>query len=167
MVQLIIIFIAIYFYRRYKKANPSLTPEEKIRLKVEQEAQREKEGQERKKREAELKKARKAMLDSFEQSNYRVYFCHSLVSEESEIHPLDGSTNDVIVEGKTNLKELYAQGFRLTTAEKTGASAQLDAFNFLLHLERNVEKVVKPFKVKRVPPPPPPPPLPPPPMKKS
>lgn len=165
MVQIIIILVAIYIYRQYKKANPSLTPEEKLRLKVEQEAQSEKERQERKKRESELKKARKAMLESFEQSNYRVYFCYSLVNEESEIHPIDESTNDVIVDGKTNLKELYAQGFRLTTAEKTGASAQLDAFNFLLHLERDGDNVVKPTKVKKAPPPPPPP-LPLPPVKK-
>lgn len=164
MINLLLIIAAVYLYRRYKKANPSMTPEQKEELRKEQEAQREKERQERKKREAEIKKARQAMLDSIEQSNYRVYFSHSFVNEESEIHPIDGSTNDVIIEGKTNLKELYAQGFRLTKAEKTGASAQLDAFNFLLHLERDGQKVAKPKTVKK---PPPPPPLPPPPMKKS
>lgn len=164
MINLLIIIFAVYLYRRYKKANPTLTQDQKEELRKEQEAQIEKERQERNKREAELKKARQAMLDIIEQSNYRVYFSHSLANEDSEIHPIDCSTNDVIVEGKTNLKELYDQGFRLTKAEKTGSSAQLDAFNFLLHVERDGQKTAKSKIIKKAPPPPP---LPPPPMKKS
>lgn len=164
MIQLLLIITAVYLYRRYKKANPPLTPEQKEELRKEREAQQEKERQERIAREAELMKARKAVTDSIEQSNHRVYFSYSLVNEESEIYPIDGTANDVIVEGKTNLKELYAQGFRLTKAEKTGASAQLDAFNFLLHLERDGHLVGEPKTVKKAPPPPP---LPPPPIKKS
>lgn len=165
MINLLLIIAAVYFlYRRYKKANPPLTQEQKEELRKKQEAQHEKERQERKKREAELKKASQAILDTIEQSNYRVYFSHSLINEESEIHPIDGSTNVVIIEGKTNLKKLYAQGFRLIKAEKTGASAQLDAFNFLLHLEREGQKAAKPKTVKKAPLPPP---LPPAPMKKS
>lgn len=164
MIQILIIITAIYFYRQYKKANPTLTPEEKLRIEKEQIAQNARELEEKIRRESELKMAREGMLENFDRSDSRVYFCHSFINEESEIYPIDGFNNDVISEVKTNLKKLYSQGFRLKKAEKTGASAQLDAFNFLLYLERDEQKAVIPKAVKKTPSAPP---LPPPPIKKA
>tara|TARA_B110000285_G_C14904521_1_gene504887 strand:- start:78 stop:572 length:495 start_codon:yes stop_codon:yes gene_type:complete len=164
MKTLIILVLAIYFYRRYKKQNPKITPEQKEELRKEEAARQKRDIQDKKEREDKAKVKRELVLKTLENSNSRVYFSQSFLNEMSELFPLDASTNSVIPEGKTNLQSLYSSGFRLIKAEKTGASAQLDAFNFLLQVERDNDVTAPKIKKRKVPPPPP---LPPPAVNKA
>jgi hypothetical protein len=50
------------------------------------------------------------------------------------IHP---SSNMVMQASETTLKQLYAEGWKLLDVDKTGKSAQLNDFNFVLRLSKN------------------------------
>ena len=76
-------------------------------------------------------------MADLEKSTHRVYFSHSLVNENSPIYLINPTSNDVLLSSETTLKNLYGQGWRLLDLDKTGKSAQLEDFNFVLRLEKN------------------------------
>jgi|TARA_Y100000310_G_scaffold275706_1_gene292389 hypothetical protein len=66
--------------------------------------------------------------------NEVILFSYSLVNESSPIYQMKGSR--VIESSKTDLKTMYNNGWRISDLDKTGKSAQLDAFNFVIRMER-------------------------------
>jgi len=126
---LVIIGYGVYYY--FNK-NKKLTPEEiEAQRKLQEEADlKEKE------RLLQLKKQREAFMDEVESKNERIYFSYCFVGENSPIYLVFGDNNAVIEESRTTLKELYSQGFLLFQADKTGQSAQMEDFNFLIHVKR-------------------------------
>ena len=70
-------------------------------------------------------------------STHRVYFSYSLVNEDSPIYLVHPNTNSIIDLSETTLKKLYADGWRLQDIDKTGKSAQLEDFNFIIRLSKN------------------------------
>lgn len=76
----------------------------------------------------------------------RVYFCSTLVNEDSTLCLVEGDGQLASAqesEGATTLRALYKEGWHLSHVEKTGASAQLAAFNFLLTVKRSEGAAVK------------------------
>ena len=159
METIIIISIIIYVIYRYSKR---LTPEQKELL---QAAEREKvtnqsiierllkkeitldqaiieqEKIEEKERIAAEEKAKriaeeKALLDKLSSKNRRIYFSYSLVNTESELYLINPTNNTMLESSKTNLNELYKDGWQIKDIDKTGQSAQFDSFNMLVRLEK-------------------------------
>ena len=159
METIIIISIIIYVIYRYSKR---LTPEQKELL---QAAEREKvtnqsiierllkkeitldqaiieqEKIEEKERIAAEEKAKriaeeKALLDKLSSKNRRIYFSYSLVNTESELYLINPTNNTMLESSKTNLNELYKDGWQIKDIDKTGKSAQFDSFNMLVRLEK-------------------------------
>ena len=70
-------------------------------------------------------------------STHRVYFSYSLVNEDSPIYLVHPNTNSIMDSSETSLKKLYVDGWRLLDIDKTGKSAQLEDFNFIVRLSKN------------------------------
>jgi len=142
----IVIYVAYILFFKKKKPTPEqiAEQEEKNRkLKEEQERQAEiekekRKEQERKRKEQERKRkeAEQQLLAELENSKYRLYFSYSLVSEDSSIYLINPLTNNIVESSETSLKKLYQTGWRLVDVDKTGKSAQLSDFNFVLRLEK-------------------------------
>ena len=128
VIWLVIIGYGIYYFI---KKNKKETPEE---IEAQRLLQEERESNERG-RLIELQKERESFIKSLEDKNELFYFSYSFVSENSPLYLIHGVNNDVISESKTTLKELYAKGFCLFQADKTGKSAQMNDFNFLIHVK--------------------------------
>ena len=136
----LIIFVALYLYSKKKK---KLTPEEIAAI----ETENIKKEEERKKAEAIKEEERKErarvraeqeakILNQMLASTHRVYFSYSLVNEDSPIYLIHPKTNSVIDSSETSLKALYSEGWRLLDIDKTGKSAQLEDFNFVVRLSK-------------------------------
>lgn len=125
---LLISYGIYYFFKNRKK----LTPEEKEALRL---AEIEREKAEEQRRE-EVRKERLAYIENIENLSERLYFSYSFVSETSPLFLIDGNDNSVIKESQTTLRDLYSSGFYVFQADKTGQSAQMEDFNFLIHVKR-------------------------------
>jgi hypothetical protein len=67
-----------------------------------------------------------------------IYFSHSLVNVDSEIHKIKGSYKPAIdADSKTTVNKMCKDGWRLAHAIKTSQSAQFESFNFLLIFEKD------------------------------
>ena len=135
----IVIYVAYILFFKKKKPTPEqiAEQEEKNRkLKEEQERQAEIEKEKRKEQERKRKEAEQQLLAELENSKYRLYFSYSLVSEDSSIYLINPLTNNIVESSETSLKKLYQTGWRLVDVDKTGKSAQLSDFNFVLRLEK-------------------------------
>ena len=148
----LILFAVIYFISKKKK---KLTPEEIAAIEAEQIKQEEDrkkseaiKEEETKKIEAIKEEERKErlriraeedakLLNDMHNSTHRVYFSYSLVNEDSPIYLVHPNTNSIIDLSETTLKKLYADGWRLQDIDKTGKSAQLEDFNFIIRLSKN------------------------------
>jgi len=137
-----LIFFAILYY--FSKKKKKLTPEEIAAI----EAERLEKAEERKKAEAiqEEKRKERARIKAEEEakilnemltSTHRVYFSYSLVNEDSPIYLVHPNTNSIMDSSETSLKKLYVDGWRLLDIDKTGKSAQLEDFNFIVRLSKN------------------------------
>ena len=137
-----LIFFAILYY--FSKKKKKLTPEEIAAI----EAERLEKEEERKKAEAiqEEKRKERARIKAEEEakilnemltSTHRVYFSYSLVNEDSPIYLVHPNTNSIMDSSETSLKKLYIDGWRLLDIDKTGKSAQLEDFNFIVRLSKN------------------------------
>jgi|TARA_B100000530_G_C15862217_1_gene449800 hypothetical protein len=104
--------------------------EEKERIAAEEKAKRI--AEEKAKRIAE----EKALLDKLSSKNRRIYFSYSLVNTESELYLINPTNNTMLESSKTNLNELYKDGWQIKDIDKTGKSAQFDSFNMLVRLEK-------------------------------
>ena len=104
--------------------------EEKERIAAEEKAKRI--AEEKAKRIAE----EKALLDKLSSKNRRIYFSYSLVNTESELYLINPTNNTMLESSKTNLNELYKDGWQIKDIDKTGQSAQFDSFNMLVRLEK-------------------------------
>lgn len=134
-----IFYLAYAFFFKKKKLTPEqiAEQEEKNRvLKEEQERQAQIEREKRKEQENKRKEAERKLIAELENSRYRLYFSYSLVNEDSPLYLINPQTNQIIEQSEKSLKELYANGWRLVDADKTGKSAQLSDFNFVLRLEK-------------------------------
>jgi Skp family chaperone for outer membrane proteins len=155
----LIIYAVVYFYSKNKK---KLTPEEiaaqeaeKARLAQEQllleqkkeserlEVERKRMEEEKKREAKEIENERLRMeeeqklLNEMLHSTQRVYFSYALVNESSPMYLIHPSSNMVMQASETTLKQLYAEGWKLLDVDKTGKSAQLNDFNFVLRLSKN------------------------------
>ena len=148
-----LIFLAILYY--FSKKKKKLTPEEIAAIeaeRLEKEEERQKaeaiKAEERKKAEAIQEEKRKErarikaeqeakILNEMLTSTHRVYFSYSLVNEDSPIYLVHPNTNSIMDSSETSLKKLYVDGWRLLDIDKTGKSAQLEDFNFIVRLSKN------------------------------
>ena len=161
------IIIGVVFYFFIKKKKKKLTPEQI-------EAQNKKAAQEKalleKKAKDDLKKAQelvkikkekeKKILVELTNSDERVYFSYSFVSVKSDLYLINSLNNEIIESSKTCAEELYSQGYKIVDIDKTGKSAQLEAFNFVIRFSKIDKSKLKLSSKKRKKLPPPPPPLP-------
>ena len=107
------------------------------KAKAEKEAKAKAEEEAKAKVEEETKaKAEKEIIEKLTAANNRTYFCYSLVNTESLLYLINPETNSVLESSKTNLSSLYKEGWRLIDVDKTGKTAQLDAFNSVVRLEK-------------------------------
>lgn len=132
------ILIYYFFFRRKK-----LTPEqiaEKEKKEAEAKAIREKQAAEELKKEKErlrlLREKEKKIVQELLKSNERVYFSHSFVSERSDLYLIHSLNNQIIESSLTNAEKLYSEGFRIIDIDKTGQSAQLESFNFIIRFSK-------------------------------
>ena len=84
----------------------------------------------------ELEKRNKLKIASLLNSSTRVYFSYSFVSEDSDIYMIDSDNNRILEESKTTANKLYSEGFIIEDIDKTGQSAQLDSFNFVIRFSK-------------------------------
>ena len=63
-----------------------------------------------------------------------LFFSYALVNEESPLYLMNRFGVDK--DKKTTLKDLYQKGWVLTDIDKTGKSAQLEDFNFIVRLSK-------------------------------
>ena len=84
----------------------------------------------------ELEKRNKLKIASLLNSSTRVYFSYSFVSEDSYIYMIDSDNNRILEESKTTANKLYSEGFIIEDIDKTGQSAQLDSFNFVIRFSK-------------------------------
>ena len=127
---------AIIYYFFFRKKKKKLTPEqiaEQKKKEAELRAIREKEEKERIKR---LKESEKKIITELNKSTERVYFSYSFVSEKSKLMLINPSNNRFIESASTTAEKLYSEGFRIVDIDKTGKSAQLDAFNFVVRFSK-------------------------------
>ena len=94
--------------------------------------------EEKRKERARIKAEEEAkILNEMLTSTHRVYFSYSLVNEDSPIYLVHPNTNSIMDSSETSLKKLYVDGWRLLDIDKTGKSAQLEDFNFIVRLSKN------------------------------
>jgi len=135
----IVFYIAYVLFIKKKKLTPEQIAEQEEnnrKIKEEQERQAEIEKEKRKVQERKRKEAEQQLLTELENSTYRLYFSHSLVNEDSSVYLINPRTNNIVESSETSLKKLYQSGWRLVDVDKTGKSAQLSDFNFVVRLEK-------------------------------
>lgn len=88
----------------------------------------------RKRREA-LAKSEAELIAKLSSHNNRIYFCYSLVNNNSPLYLINPETNKVLDSSATDLCNLYNEGWRLMDVDKTGKNAQLDSLNAILRFE--------------------------------
>ena len=93
------------------------------------------EANERKRREA-LAKAEAELIAKLSSHNNRIYFCYSLVNNNSPLYLINPETNEVLDSSATDLSNLYNEGWKLMDIDKTGKNAQLDSLNTILRFEK-------------------------------
>ena len=172
------IIIGVVFYFFIKKKKKKLTPEQieaqnkkaaQEKALLEKKAAQEKALLEKKAKD-DLKKAQelvkikkekeKKILVELTNSDERVYFSYSFVSVKSDLYLINSLNNEIIESSKTCAEELYSQGYKIVDIDKTGKSAQLEAFNFVIRFSKIDKSKLKLSSKKRKKLPPPPPPLP-------
>jgi len=128
-----------YFFFRKKKLTPKQIAE-KEKKDAEAKALREKKAAEELKKEKErlklLRQKEKKIVDELLKSKERVYFSHSFVSEKSKLYLINSPSNQIIESSSTNAEKLYSEGFRIIDIDKTGQSAQLESFNFVIRFSK-------------------------------
>lgn len=136
-------FIILAILYSISKKKKKLTPEEIAeieadRIKKEEERKKAIAIQEEKRKERERIKAEEEVriLNEMLTSTHRVYFSYSLVNEDSPIYLIHPNTNRTIESSQTSLKRMYTEGWRLLDIDKTGKSAQLEDFNFIVRLSK-------------------------------
>lgn len=162
----IIIGVAFYFFSKKKK---KLSPEEieaQKRKAIEEKALQAKLAKEQQKRAQELiktqKEREKKIISELINSNERVYFSYSFVSVKSDLYLINSLNNKILESSKTCAENLYKEGFKIVDIDKTGKSAQLESFNFVIRFSKiNKDSLKLPpspptTKRKKLPPPPPP-----------
>ena len=85
-----------------------------------------------------LKEKEKGIIQELLKSNERVYFSHSFVSEKSKLYLINSLNNKIIEGSLTSAENLYSDGFRIVDIDKTGQSAQLESFNFIIRFSKRV-----------------------------
>jgi len=133
-------YIVLFFLQKKK-----LTPEqiaEKEKKDAEAKVLRDKKAAEDLKKEKErlklLKEKEKGIIQELLKSNERVYFSHSFVSEKSKLYLINSLNNKIIEGSLTSAENLYSDGFRIVDIDKTGQSAQLESFNFIIRFSKRV-----------------------------
>lgn len=128
----------------YSKKNKKLSPEEIAAKEAEikeNEAKRIALEEKRKAERIELQRIQKLeeekLLKELLNSSERVYFSYSLVNETSSLFLINPSTNNLIEASETSLKNLYADNWKLKDIDKTGKSAQLEDFNFVVRVSKS------------------------------
>lgn len=135
----IVFYIAYILFIKKKKLTPEqIAEQEENNRKIleEQDRQAEIEKEKRKVQERKRKEAEQQLLTELENSKYRLYFSHSLVNEDSSVYLINPRTNNIVESSETSLKKLYQSGWQLVDVDKTGKSAQLSDFNFVVRLEK-------------------------------
>jgi len=99
--------------------------EEKAKAKAEKE---------RKAKEAEKKKEEE-FFKLFKTETELIFFSYNLNNENSSLYLIDDS-GKVHTEQETSLKKLYKKNWVIRDIDKTGKSAQLEDFNFLIRVAR-------------------------------
>lgn len=84
----------------------------------------------------ELEERNKLKIKSLLNSSTRIYFSYSFVSEDSDIYMIDSDNNRILEETKTTANKLYSEGFIIEDIDKTGQSAQLNSFNFVIRFSK-------------------------------
>ena len=122
-----------------KKIQDDIKTEQKRKAKAkaarDAKAKAEREAKEKAEWEAKVK-AEKKLIEKLSSANNRTYFCYSLVNTESILYLINPENNSVIESSRTNLSTLYKEGWRLIDVDKTGKTAQLDAFNSIVRLKK-------------------------------
>jgi len=141
---IIYIGVGILVYFLIKRQN-KLTPEEiaaqKKREEEEAEMRKVQAEKQKKKEQERIKKQKekeKKLLSDLLNSNERVYFSYSFVSKTSDLFLIDSSTNNILKFSKTNAEKLYEEGFKIVDIDKTGSSAQLEDFNFVIRFSKQM-----------------------------
>jgi len=101
-------------------------------------AQAEKQKKKEQERIKKQKEKEKKLLSDLLNSNERVYFSYSFVSKTSDLFLIDSSTNNILKFSKTNAEKLYEEGFKIVDIDKTGSSAQLEDFNFVIRFSKQM-----------------------------
>jgi hypothetical protein len=101
-----------------------------ISLGLNEQANVEKKEEEQQRRKDEMQKFSKILDDEKE----ILFFSYALVNEESPLYLMNRFGVDK--DKKTTLKDLYQKGWVLTDIDKTGKSAQLEDFNFIVRLSK-------------------------------
>ena len=160
------IIIGVVFYFFIKKKKKKLSPEQieaQNKKAAQEKALREKKAKDDLKKTQELIKIRKEkekkILLELTNSDERVYFSYSFVSVKSDLYLINSLNNEIIESSKTCAEELYSQGYKIVDIDKTGKSAQLEAFNFVIRFSKIDKSKLKLSSKKRKKLPPPPPPL--------
>jgi hypothetical protein len=160
------IIIGVVFYFFIKKKKKKLTPEQieaQNKKAAQEKALREKKAKDDLKKAQELvkikKEKEKKILVELTNSDERVYFSYSFVSVKSDLYLINSLNNEIIESSKTCAEELYSQGYKIVDIDKTGKSAQLEAFNFVIRFSKIDKSKLKLSSKKRKKLPPPPPPL--------
>jgi len=162
------IIIGVVFYFFVKKKKKKLSPEQieaQNKKAAQEKALREKKAKDDLKKTQELIKIRKEkekkILLELTNSDERVYFSYSFVSVKSDLYLINSLNNKIIESSKTCAEKLYSQGYKIVDIDKTGKSAQLEAFNFVIRFSKIDKSKLKLSsknikKRKKLPPPPPP-----------
>jgi hypothetical protein len=104
------------------------------RKKKKEEKAKAKEEKERKAKEAEKKKEEE-FFKLFETETELIFFTYNLNNENSSLYLVD-QNGKVQTEQETSLKKLYQKYWVISDIDKTGKSAQLEDFNFLIRVAR-------------------------------
>ena len=135
----LIIYLLYLAFTKKKKPTPEELAQQEAERKRLQEVEAERKRKEKERRQAlekEKKEAEIKLLREIEQLTRRLYFSYSLVNENSPIYLINPTNNEIIESSETTLNNLYAQGWKLYDIDKTGKSAQLTDFNFILRLQK-------------------------------
>ena len=160
------LLLELFFIFLLKKRKKNYLPN-RLKLKNKKAAQekalREKKAKDDLKKAQELvkikKEKEKKILVELTNSDERVYFSYSFVSVKSDLYLINSLNNEIIESSKTCAEELYSQGYKIVDIDKTGKSAQLEAFNFVIRFSKIDKSKLKLSSKKRKKLPPPPPPL--------
>lgn len=137
---LIIVGVIAYYSKKNKKLSPEEIAAREAEIK-ENEAKRIALEEKRKAERIELQRIQKLeeekLLKELLNSSERVYFSYSLVNETSSLFLINPSSNKLIEASETSLKNLYSDNWKLKDIDKTGKSAQLEDFNFVVRVSKS------------------------------